>query len=93
MIAARPDTALPAALRAEATPLPLPPLREEQIQDLICRQLGVSTLPEPLGGRLRAAAAGNPGRAEVLIFGLRARGGFTVERGCCRLTEGGAGLP
>jgi hypothetical protein len=93
VIAARAAAALPAALRSLASPLPLPPLSDEQIQDLICRQLGVSSLPEALGERLRAAAAGNPGRAEALILGLRARGVFSVERGCCRLTEGGAGSP
>ena len=78
-----PAEALLAALahREQVQLIPLTPLPNEAIGDLICSMLGIARLPGPFLERMTTEAAGNPYYAQELMQGL-------VDDGAVYLAEG-----
>jgi class 3 adenylate cyclase/tetratricopeptide (TPR) repeat protein len=52
---------------------------------LVCRRLGVPTLPEPVAHLIRQKAEGHPFFSEELAYALRDSGLILIETGLCRL--------
>lgn len=65
--------------------LQLEPLPSEDIDSLICSQLGVITLPLPVRSLIREKAEGHPFFSEELAYALRDSGLIMIEENECRI--------
>lgn len=78
--------------------LRLEALSADEIRTLVCRQLGVSTIPEAVVDLIRRKAQGNPFFTEEITYALRDSGMIVISSGTVHLTEAfegadGMGLP
>lgn len=67
--------------------LPLDALSQAETVDLVCRRLGVSSLPETVSDLIRTKGEGNPFYSEELALALRDAGHIEVEGGRCRIAN------
>jgi tetratricopeptide (TPR) repeat protein len=64
----------------------------EDALTLVCRRLGVATLPEPVAALIRAKAEGHPFFSEELAYALRDAGLILIADGECRLAPDASDL-
>ena len=70
------------------TRVPLVPLSENDVEALVCRNLGVSELPRQIADLIRTKAQGNPLFGEELAFALRDSQAIRIQDGRCQLAPG-----
>ncbi len=79
-------------LRVLKTPgtrlLQLEGLAPEYTLALVCRRLGVGSLPDPVAELILGKAQGNPFFSEELAYALRDTGLIQVAEGCCQVAPG-----
>ena len=56
--------------------------------DLLCRRLGVKSLPDSMAELIEKKAEGNPFFSEELAYGLREAGVIEIQNGECRIAAG-----
>ncbi|MEZ2235127.1 adenylate/guanylate cyclase domain-containing protein [Microcoleus sp.] len=56
--------------------------------DLLCRRLGVNSLPDSMAELIEKKAEGNPFFSEELAYGLREAGVIEIQNGECRIAAG-----
>ena len=56
--------------------------------DLLCRRLGVKSLPDSMAEFIEKKAEGNPFFSEELAYGLREAGVIEIQNGECRIAAG-----
>jgi class 3 adenylate cyclase/tetratricopeptide (TPR) repeat protein len=85
-----PENEPPAAhdLRALATVMRLDPLTHKEAEALVCRRLGVSSIPPPVAELIREKAGGHPFFCAELAYALRDTGVIQIVNGVCELTPG-----
>lgn len=69
------------------TRISLSPLSEQDVETLVCRQLGVSELPPQVGQLIQTKAQGNPLFGEELAFALRDADVIRIQEGRCVLSS------
>ena len=67
-------------------------LAPEEAVALVCRRLGVRSLPEPAAAFIRTRGAGNPFFSEELAYALRDAGLLVVADGECHVPPGASDL-
>jgi len=70
----------------------LGPLSHEECIELVCRRLGVASLPDELAELLGERAQGNPFYCEEIADALRESDGLEIDDGGCRVKPGAGGL-
>ncbi|HEY3448968.1 MAG TPA: adenylate/guanylate cyclase domain-containing protein [Myxococcales bacterium] len=88
----RPDSLVAGFRRAVDHELALEPLAASQSQDLVCHELGATTVDAALVGFLQRRTGGNPGHLVDVVRFLRERGLLPVRAGLATVPEGGVAL-
>ncbi len=89
--APRPGDSIPPEyhrFRQQAIALHMDALSAEEGVELVCRRLGVSSLPAPIAELIRERAQGNPLYSEALAFALRDTGLIQIVGDSCVLAPG-----
>jgi len=71
--------------RESTVAIKLDALSAEDTLALVCERLDVDSIPEQVGGLIRAKAEGHPFFAEQFAYALRDRGAIRIEQGECRI--------
>ncbi|MGC4114455.1 MAG: adenylate/guanylate cyclase domain-containing protein [Myxococcales bacterium] len=88
----RPDPLVAGFRRAVDHELALEPLAASQGQDLVCHELGATTVDPALLAFLQRRTNGNPGHMVDVVRFLRERGLLPVRAGLATVPEGGVAL-